>query len=71
MRILLILETLNIIHTEKNQIKQLNFSNKIINFLITKNVKLLLLRNSAASVIENELITYKNIVPIYNVITCC
>lgn len=46
-----------------------NFSNKIINFLIAKKCKIIIIAcNSAASVIENELITYKNIVPIYNVI---
>ena len=54
---------------EKSKKAIRNFSNKIINFLIAKKCKIIIIAcNSAASVIENELITYKNIVPIYNVI---
>ena len=62
-------DTEHLPYGEKSNKAIRNYSNKIINFLIAKKCKIIIIAcNSAASVIENELITYKNILPIYNVI---
>ncbi|MAW31160.1 MAG: glutamate racemase [Flavobacteriales bacterium] len=62
-------DTEHLPYGEKSNEAIKKFSNKIIDFLIAKQCKIIIIAcNSAASVTEKELIKYKNIVPIYNVI---